>query len=269
MLQFRFDAISDTGRVRDNNEDSGFAGPYLVCVADGVGGQAAGEVASATASYVLSAEALAYPGRDPLRILQLSLDAAHDQLVAGVASAPARTGMATTVTAVLTDGVRFGLLHLGDSRGYLLRGGSLSPLTRDHTLVRSLVDTGRLTPAQAAASPYRHVVLKALDATTPPEPDLTWLSLQVGDRVLLCTDGLTDVLDAAQIATLLALPRRADATTALVRAALDAESRDNVTAIIADVVDAPAIVGNGVVLGAGIDLGNVVDPACVRPLRTA
>lgn len=104
MLQFRFDALSDTGRVRDHNEDAGFAGPYLLCVADGVGGAAAGEVAAATASYVVSARALANPGLDPLRVMQAAVTEAHDQLAGGVVADPRRSGMATTLTAILTDG---------------------------------------------------------------------------------------------------------------------------------------------------------------------
>ncbi len=269
MLQFRFDALSDTGRVRENNEDAGFAGPYLLCVADGVGGAAAGEVASATASYVASARALAHPGHDPLRILKLAVEEGHEQLVAGVAADPRRSGMATTLTAILTDGQHFALAHVGDSRAYLLRDGALLPLTRDHTLVQALVDTGRLTPAQAAASPYKNVVLQALDATDAPTPDLIRLDLMTGDRLLLCSDGVSDVLDPGTLAGILMIPRRSRATSALLEAALDAGSRDNVTAIVADVVDAPAIAGNGMVVGAARDLANVVDPACVHPLRSA
>ena len=104
MLQFRYAAESDTGRVRDNNEDAGFAGPYLLCVADGVGGAAAGEVASATTSYVVSARALAHPGSDPLRLLAAASEEAHEQLQLGVEADPDRLGMATTLTAILTDG---------------------------------------------------------------------------------------------------------------------------------------------------------------------
>ena len=269
MLQFRFDALSDTGRVRDNNEDAGFAGPYLLCVADGVGGAAAGEVASATTSYVVSARALAHPGHEPLRILRAAVEEAHEQLVAGVLAHPERAGMATTLTAILTDGQRFALAHIGDSRAYLLRDAALLPITRDHTMVQALVEAGRLTPEQAAASPYRNVVLQAVDAVSTPGPDLLRLDLAAGDRLLLCSDGLTNVLDDARVAALLAIPRLSRATSALVAAALDAGSSDNVTAIVADVVDAPAVAGNGMVLGAGSDLANVVDPTGVRPLRSA
>ncbi|WP_418059736.1 PP2C family protein-serine/threonine phosphatase [Pimelobacter simplex] len=269
VLQFRFDARSDTGRVRTNNEDSGFAGPYLLCVADGVGGAAAGEIASATTTYVVSARALAHPGHEPGRLLALAAREAHAQLVAGVAADPHRTGMATTLTAVLTDGVHSALAQVGDSRAYLLREGELTQLSHDQTLVQEMLDAGRITEAEAAASPYRHVVMHAIDADEVPEPDILMLALQPGDRLLLCSDGVTDVLSAAALQMLLGLDARSTATDRIVRAALDAGSRDNVTVIVADVVDAPGIVANGQVLGAGIDLDNVVDPSAVRPLRSA
>lgn len=269
MLQFRFAAQSDTGTVRGHNEDAGYAGPYLLCVTDGVGGAAAGEVAAATTSYVVAARALAHPGRDPLRLLGTAATEAHQQLVAGVAADPGRAGMATTLTAVLTDGVRTALAQVGDSRAYLLREGGLTQLSHDHTMVQAMVDAGRLTPAEAAVSPYRHVVLQAVDASHEPVPDLLWLDLRPGDRLLLCSDGLTDVVADAALATLLSLPSRSLAASNLVAAALDGGSRDNVTVVVADVVDEAPVVGTGTVIGAGLDLRNVVDPAAVRPLRSA
>ncbi len=269
MLQFRFAAHSETGRVRTNNEDAGFAGPYLLCVADGVGGAEAGEVASATTTYVVSARALAHPGHEPARLLGAAAREAHAQLAAGIAADPRRTGMATTLTAVLTDGIHTALAHVGDSRAYLLRDGELSQLSHDQTLVQAMVDGGRLTPAEAAASPYRNVVLQAVDGEHVPDPDVILLDLRPGDRLLLCSDGISDVLSPAAIGRTLGLPGPSSAVDRLVLDALDGGSRDNVTAIVADVVDAPAIAANGLVLGAGFDLANVVDPAAVRPLRSA
>ncbi|MFC5728010.1 MULTISPECIES: PP2C family protein-serine/threonine phosphatase [Nocardioides] len=269
MLQFRFAAQSETGRVRDNNEDAGFASPYLHCIADGVGGAAAGEVASATTTYVVNARVLAHPGMEPARLLRAAAQEAHDQLVAGVAADAGRLGMATTLTAILTDGERTALAHIGDSRAYLLRDGVLAQVSRDHTMVQALVDTGRLTPEEAALSPYKNVVLQAVDAEHTPEPDLIWLDLRPGDRLLLCSDGVSDVLRPTAIRTLLGAESRSMAVDRLLRAALDGGSRDNVTAVLADVVDEPAVAGNGMLLGAAVDLANVVDPVAVRPLRTA
>lgn len=269
MLQFRFAAESDTGRVRENNEDAGFAGPYLLCVADGVGGAAAGEVASATTSYVVSARALAHPGADPWRLLATATEEAHHQLVVGVEADPRRLGMATTLTAILTDGVRTALAHLGDSRAYLLRDGGFTQLSHDHTMVQAMVDAGRITPAEAVASPHRNVVLQAVDALSTPTPDLLWLDLRPGDRLLLCSDGVSDVLHEAALAMTLTVRSPRPATTRLLQAALDAGSRDNVTAIVADVIDGPAVAGNGMILGAALDPANLVDPTAVRPLRSA
>lgn len=269
MLQFRFAALSDTGRVREHNEDAGFASPYLLCVADGVGGAAAGEIASATTTYVLSARVLAHPGMQPARLLRAATREAHEQLALGVRTDPRRAGMATTLTAVLTDGVSATLAQVGDSRAYLLRDGVLEQVSRDQTLVQELLDAGQITEEQAAASPYRHVVVQAVDADHEPVPEIRELGLRAGDRVLLCSDGLTDVLSPAALRMMLGLESRSTATEWLVRAALDGGSRDNVTVIVADVVDAPAVVGNGMVLGAAVDLEHVVDPAAVRPLRTA
>lgn len=269
MLQFRFAALSDTGRVREHNEDAGFASPYLLCVADGVGGAAAGEVASATTTYVVSARALAHPGMEPARVLRAAVREAHEQLALGVGSDPRRTGMATTLTAVLTDGVHSTLAQVGDSRAYLLRAGGLQQLSRDQTMVQELLDAGSITAEQAATSPYRHVVTQAVDADHDPDPQVLDLALRAGDRLLLCSDGLTDVLSPAALQMMLGLESRSTAAEWLVRSALEAGSRDNVTVVVADVVDAPAVVANGMVLGAAVDLVNVVDPVAVRPLRSA
>lgn len=269
MLQLRFAALSETGPVREHNEDAGFAGPYLLCVADGVGGAAAGEIASATTSYVVSARALAHPGLAPERLLRAAVAEAHEQLSAGVAADPERAGMGTTLTALLTDGVHTALAQVGDSRAYLLRAGTLTQLTHDQTLVQAWVDAGRLTAAEAMASPYKNVVLQAIDAEHVPEPVVQPLDLRPGDRLLLCSDGMSDVLPHARIAPLLAGDALSMAAERLVRAAIDAGSRDNVSVVVADVVDAPAVVGTGIMFGAGADLGNVVDPVAVRPLRSA
>jgi protein phosphatase len=269
MLQFRFAAETDTGLVRDNNEDSAFAGPYLLAVADGVGGAAAGEVASATTTYVVSAMTLAHPGTHPLGLLQSSIEDARGQVRAGVEADPARLGMATTLTAILTDGHRFGLAHVGDSRAYLLRDGGLVPLSTDHTLVQALLDTGRITAEEAAESHMSHVVLQAIDADSVPTPDLIWLDLRAGDRLLLCSDGLTDLVPDVEILRLLGVESRSIAATGLVQAALDAGGRDNVTCVVGDVVDAEPVVGQGMLVGAARDLRNVVDPGHVRPVRSA
>jgi len=269
MLQFRFAAESDTGLVRGHNEDSGFAGPYLLAVADGVGGAAAGEVASATTAYVVSALSLAHPGTDPLGLLHSAIEKSTEQVRAGVEADPAKQGMATTLTAILTDGVRFGLAHVGDTRAYLLHSGVLRQLTHDHTLVQEMVDAGRMSAEEAAVSPHRHIVLQAVDGRSVPTPDLTWIDLEAGDRLLLCTDGLTDLIGDADIQRLLAEDSPRLAAFRLVRAALEAGGVDNITCVVADLVDAEPVVGAGLLVGSARDIGNVVDPAAVRPVRSA
>jgi PPM family protein phosphatase len=142
MLRFSGAGISDVGRVRPHNEDAAFLGPYVAVVADGVGGAAAGEVASATSAYVVAATALARFGEDPAEVLVRGVEDAHASVRAGVAADPERSGMATTLTALATDGSRVVLAHVGDSRAYLLRDGDLRQLSHDHTYVQHLVDSG-------------------------------------------------------------------------------------------------------------------------------
>lgn len=272
MLRFSGAGVSEVGHVREHNEDSGFVAPYVALVADGVGGAAAGEVASATAAYVVSAMALARVDEPLEQVLREAVAATRLSLADGVRDAPDREGMATTLTAVVCDGDRVVLAHLGDSRAYLYRDGEMTQVSRDHTYVQLLVDTGQLRADEAATHPWRNVVLRSLQGAPDVDlgdVDLVELDATVGDRVLLCSDGLTDVLSPAALQMMLGLESRSTATEWLVRAALDGGSRDNVTVIVADVVDAPAVVGNGMVLGAAVDLEHVVDPAAVRPLRTA
>ncbi|WP_232678304.1 PP2C family serine/threonine-protein phosphatase [Nocardioides sp. R-C-SC26] len=266
MLQFRSAAHTHVGLVRANNEDSGFAGPYLLIVADGVGGAAAGEVASSTATYVAAALSMLGPvrGTDPLVLLGSSIDLAARQLRAGVEADPARAGMGTTLTAIATDGARCAIVQLGDSRAYLLRAGVLQQLTHDHTLVQALVDAGRISPEQARVSQHRNIVMRSLGTRQEPDPDLAWLDLEPGDRLLLCSDGLSDLVEDALIAHRLASGDCQEAVEALVGDALAAGGRDNITCVAADVVEGPPIDSRGVLVGAVVDLGHVLDPVAVR-----
>jgi serine/threonine protein phosphatase PrpC len=264
MLRFTWAAHSHVGLVRTNNEDSGFAGPYLLLVADGVGGAAAGEVASASTTYVTATLAMAAGDRPPLDVLTEAVARSHQLLRDGVAAAPERAGMATTLTAVLGDGTGFGLVHVGDSRGYLRRDGELTRVTRDHTLVQQLLDEREITADEAARHPYRSMVLRSVDADLPPQPDLVRLDLREGDRVLLCSDGLSDLVADADIARLLAAPDLDDAVRGLVEAALAAGGRDNITCVAGDVVEAAGLLPDGTLVGAVRDLDNQVDPAAIH-----
>lgn len=269
MHRFVGAAASHTGLVRDHNEDSGFAGPGLLLVADGVGGHAAGEVASATAAYVVSATALAHPTDDPATTLREGVALAQHQVAVG-ARAPERHGMATTLTAVLADGERTALLQLGDSRAYLLRRGRLTQLSRDHTVVQQLLDDGALDPSEVRGHPWSHVVTRTLGGNPAEAGDLSWLDLLSGDRLLLCSDGLSDMVPDTGLAEVLrSHDDDAAAVDALVQAALAAGGRDNVTCIVATVVPGAPRSWEGSLVGAGRDPRLVVDPAAVRLPRSA
>ena len=268
MLRFSGAGVSDVGLVRPHNEDAAFVGPYVAVVADGVGGAAAGEVASATAAYAVSATVLARLGEEPEELLLDGLEAARASIRRGVQGDLARLGMATTLTAVVCDGRRAVLAHIGDSRAYLLRGGELTRLTTDHTYVQRLVAAGQLHPDEVVRHPWRNVVLRSLDGDPVHEGvDLVPLALAPGDRLLLCSDGLSDLVPEPTIRELAAVADPHSAAAVLTRAALEAGGRDNVTAVVLDVVDGPMVVGDGQLLGAVRDIANVVDPGAVRSAR--
>ena len=264
MLRISGTGESHVGLVRSNNEDSGFLGPTCMLVADGVGGGAAGEVASATTAYAVSASALLHAGEDPATVLRDAIALAQAQVRAGVIADPARSGMATTLTAVCTDGKTFVLAHLGDSRGFVFRDGELTQVTRDHTYVQDLLEEGRLDQLHAAHHPWRNVVMRTVNGSEEGEPDILALYLRPGDRILIASDGLTDLVEDQVIAETLDGRSDDDAVGALVAAALGRGGRDNITCVLATVVDGPAISADGVLLGAVRDPANVVDLAAVR-----
>ncbi len=228
--------LSEVGR-RENNEDALCASPRLVAVADGVGGAAAGEVASGLAILKmigLDKRRLAHPLQE-----ELGAAVADANAVIGFATFcdPGHAGMGTTLTAVaLSNDGAYVIANVGDSRTYLLRGGHLRRLTRDDSLVQALIDSGALNETAARQHPQRSVVLEALDGVERPLPAVRVVHAQAGDRLLLCSDGVTDYLDDTELATLLRIGDAAVAIRRVVDTALDHGSRDNVTAIVADVV---------------------------------
>jgi len=267
MLRFSGAGVSDVGRSRDHNEDSGFMAPYVALVADGVGGAAAGEVASATAAYVVSASALAHFGADPARLVREAVETARHSLVRGVAADLGRAGMATTLTVMATDGTTLVLGHVGDSRGYRFADGRLSQVTTDHTYVQKLVDEGTLDPSAVRTHPWRNVVLRSLHADpglAVDGVDLVELEPRVGDRYLLCSDGLTDLVPEDRIADVLRIADPHSAAARLVEDALAAGGNDNVTCLVFDVIDGPQVCGDGMLLGAVGDVENIVDAAAIR-----
>jgi protein phosphatase len=238
MISLRYALGSDTGHVRSGNEDAAYAGPHLVAVADGMGGHAHGEVASRAVISVIARLDDDVPGSDLLSSLQGAVDEAQAHLADMVAANPDLRGMGTTLTAVLVSEGRLGLVHVGDSRGYLLRDGQLAQITHDHTYVQELVDLGEITPEEASAHPRRSLILRALDGINPVEADLRLREARVGDRYLLCSDGLSSVVTASTLAEALATPDRQGAADRLVELALRAGGPDNITVAVVDVVDA-------------------------------
>ncbi|MDQ1715369.1 MAG: family protein phosphatase [Frankiaceae bacterium] len=237
-LTLRYATRSDIGLIRTGNEDAFYAGPRLLAVADGMGGHAAGEVASAVVISTISALDEDTPSRDLLNVLQAAVATANDHLRQMVAADTELEGMGTTLTAMLWSGRRLALAHVGDSRAYLLREGALHQLTKDHTLVQSLVDEGRLSPEDAGHHPQRSMLMRALDGRLDVEPDISIREAQVGDRYLLCSDGLSGVVSDETIAHTMLDKDPQAAVDALVDLALRGGGPDNITCIVADVVDA-------------------------------
>jgi protein phosphatase len=234
---------TDLGLRRETNEDEAFAGTRLIAVADGVGGLPAGELASAAAIAIMSSlDSLQLEG-DPLTVLRETVDAASARIAEMVAEDPELTGMGTTLTAMWLVADRIAMVHIGDSRGYQCRGGELAQLTRDDSYVQMLVDSGAITPEQAWEHPQRSLVSQVLQAR-PAQPAFTILRPDPGDRLLLCSDGLSDVVTEVQIGQALREQAELDDCAAeLVKLALAAGGPDNVTVVVADVVVADEAAG--------------------------
>lgn len=231
---------SDTGRVRSSNEDAFLVRAPLFVVADGMGGANAGEIASRTAVEVF-AGGLAR-GEDPESRLAETLATANAQIHAASQSDSARRGMGTTATAALIGDGTVAIAHVGDSRAYLLRGGGLVQLTRDHTLVDELLREGRLTPEQAAGHPQRSIITRALGPEPHVQVDTFTEELEEGDVLLLCSDGLTGMVSDDLIRSTVGEARSLSAAAkSLIRKANEAGGRDNITVVLIRI--GPAVPG--------------------------
>lgn len=229
-LRLRHAAASHVGLIRRLNEDSYVARPGLYAVCDGMGGARAGEVASETACRSLLEIA---SGSEGAAVLKRTVDTANREILRMSLEDPTMAGMGTTLTAALARSGGLILAHVGDSRAYLLRDGQLQQLTEDHSLVGEMVRRGQLTPQQAAVHPHRSIITRALGTEELLEPDLLDLELAPGDRVLLCTDGLSGMLSDPAIELLLAEGDDPQAITeSLVQAALESGGEDNITVLV-------------------------------------
>ena len=235
-LVLRYAARSDRGLVRANNEDSVYAGARLLALADGMGGHAAGEVASQLVIAALAHLDDDEPGGDLLGKLESAVRSGNAAIADHVQMEPDLEGMGTTLTAILFAGNQIGLVHIGDSRGYLLRDGELTQITKDDTFVQTLVDEGRITAEEAHSHPQRSLIMRALTGHEV-EPTLTMREARAGDRYLLCSDGLSDPVSDETILEALQIPDVAESAYRLIELALRGGGPDNVTVVVADVVD--------------------------------
>jgi len=235
-LTYRYVALTDTGLRRSENEDSGYASGRLLVIADGMGGAAAGELASSETMHVIR-QLDRDLDVDALAALESTVAQANQRLRQLIDDDPAVEGMGTTLDAMVWDGEKLALAHVGDSRVYRLRSGTLEQISTDHTFVQSLIEDGQLTPEEARVHPHRSLILRAMLGRDDNDVDLSWIQPMLGDRYLLCSDGLSDMVDDPVIARVLGSATIDLAATELVRLALEGGGHDNVTVVIAEFVE--------------------------------
>ena len=256
-LTLRYAAQSDRGLIRDLNQDSVYAGPRLLAVADGMGGMAAGDVASNIVIAAMAPLDEDVPGDALVDALRHAVGTANQHLRDTVDANPQLEGMGTTLTAVLFTGSKFGMVHIGDSRAYLLRKGEFAQITKDDTYVQMLVDEGRVSPEEASSHPQRSLLTRALDGRDI-DPEYSVRQVLAGDRYLICSDGLSGVVSADTIEQ--SMRELADPQVCverLVQLALRGGGPDNITVVIADAIDTDIMEQAPIVGGAAaIDRGN-------------
>ena len=252
-LTFRSTAHSEIGLVRKNNQDSAYVSPTMLMVADGMGGAAAGDLASAVAIDELRDSDADFRESDMLEVAAAAIGRANERIRELVALDPSLDGMGTTVCGLLFDGERLAVANIGDSRGYRLRDGHFERITRDHSWVQTLVDDGRITEAEALVHPHRSLILKVLNGQPTHTPDLEMADVQAGDRYLICSDGLCGMVTDAAIGEVIGGDDPEQVVDSLVKIAYAEGGLDNITIILADVVDdGPA--GETMVLGAAAEI---------------
>ena len=228
-----FGSRTDIGCLRDHNEDSLIVTPPLFAVADGMGGHAAGEVASEIAVHVLAEHAPEHPDGEALA---RAVEEANHEVMRAARDGRGREGMGTTMTAAVLEGERLVIAQVGDSRAYLMHQGKLQQLTRDHSLMADLIEAGQLTPEEARCHPQRSVITRALGSDPCMHPDMYEINVETGDRLLICSDGLSGMVCDNDIESTLARVRDPQrCASQLVNEAIANGGHDNVTVIVADV----------------------------------
>ncbi|GAA4453139.1 PP2C family protein-serine/threonine phosphatase [Phytohabitans houttuyneae] len=249
-LTLRYAAHSDRGLIRDGNQDSVYAGPRLLAVADGMGGMAAGDVASNIVIAAMAPLDEDVPGDALVDALRGAVDTANQQLRDTVDANPHLEGMGTTLTAVLFSGSKIGMVHIGDSRAYMLRDGEFNQITKDDTYVQMLVDEGRISAEEASSHPQRSLLTRALDGRDI-DPEYSVRQVLTGDRYLICSDGLSGVVSAETIAeTMTEFTDPQQCVERLVQLALRGGGPDNITVVVADATDQDILEAAPIVGGA-------------------
>ncbi|MGL4745015.1 MAG: protein phosphatase 2C domain-containing protein [Dermatophilaceae bacterium] len=273
-LAFHYAARSDVGMVRSNNEDSGYAGPHLLAMADGMGGHVGGDVASSTViAALVELDGESFGGRDASQALLDRITAANSDIGHQIEADAGLEGMGTTLVALLRAADTMVLAHIGDSRAFLMRDGETTQITRDHSFVQSLVDEGRITLDEASTHPQRSLVTRVLTGSVDDEPDLVVRQGRAGDRYLICSDGLTDYVARDTVNGILAdTSDPGECADRLVALALRAGAPDNVTVVVGDLVDlatTPAPPTQPQIVGAASVRGDGTRPMPVTPAAKA
>src|SRR5436190_4021081 len=269
-LTLRYAARSDRGLIRGGNQDSVYAGPRLLAVADGMGGMAAGDVASNIVIATMAPLDEDVPGSAMVDALRGAVESANQQIRDAVDANPALEGMGTTLTAMLFSGSKLGMVHIGDSRAYQLRDGEFAQVTKDDTYVQMLVDEGRISLEEANSHPQRSLLTRALDGRDA-DPEYSVRQAMAGDRYLLCSDGLSGVVSAETIeSTLREYPDPHQCAERLIQLALRGGGPDNITVIVADVTDEDIVEEAPIVGGAAArDRGNTTSADSSTPAARA
>ena len=272
-IAFRYAARSNQGLgSKSRNEDSAYAGPELLVLCDGMGGHAAGDVASSlVVGELVHLDGESHGADDALDILEQAVEEANDRLADVMEAYPDSSGMGTTCIAMLRTASKLAVANIGDSRAYLLRAGRLTQITKDHSFVQKLLDEGRIGPEEALHHPQRSLVTRVLTGRPEDRPDLSLRELRVGDRLMLCSDGLTDYAAEETVSEILAETDRTPGQVAdeLIQLALRASTRDNVTVIVADVVHSGAGTLKPQVVGAASVWRSAPTPRTLTPAEKA